>query len=96
MANDMPKPPSERIHWNTSWIIFGFMRGIPFQFFARVILMTASFVLALLSLTTRVTGKEFVFAGGSVAAVMLASLLRRKRRHNRSRNHHPRPLPDSD
>jgi hypothetical protein len=65
------------------------MRGIPFLFFARVILMTASFVLALLSLTTRVSGEEFVYAGGSIAAVMLASIFRRKRHTKHSQDRHP-------
>jgi hypothetical protein len=67
------------------------MRGIPFIFFARVILMTASFVLALLSLTTHISGEEFVYAGGSVAAVMLASIFRRK--HHAKHTHHPSTTP---
>ena len=56
--------------------------------------MTASFVLALLSLTSRITGEEFVYAGGSIAAVMLASIFRGKRRAKHSRNHHPSATPN--
>jgi len=69
------------------------MRGIPFIFIARVVLLTASFVLAVLSLTTSVTGEEFVYAGGSIAAVMLASLFRKKRGAKHSSNLHPPATP---
>jgi hypothetical protein len=82
----MPKTPVERVTWNVGWSFIRNMRGISFRFFARVILMTASFALATLSLTTRVTGEEFVYAAGSIAAVMIASILRRKRPSNHSRD----------
>ena len=61
------------------------MRGIPFVFFARIVVLTASFVLGVLSLSTRDTGKQFVFAAASIACAMLASFLRsgrRKHHHN--------------
>ena len=83
----MPEKRFLMISGTTLDIILKTMARIPFAFFARVVLMTASFVLAIFSLTTHVTGKEFVYAAGSIAAVMIGSLLRRKRRFNR---HQPR------
>jgi hypothetical protein len=69
------------------------MRGIPFGFFARVILMTISFVLAIFSLTTRVIGEEFIYAAGSIAAIMLATVFRKKRRAKHLHDRHPSITP---
>ncbi len=83
----MPKSdvraPSGTLLGNT----YGNMRGIPFNFFARIVLLTASFVLAVLSLTTRMTGKELVFAAASIAVAMLTGMFRRKRNHTHRHRH---------
>src|ERR1051325_9941672 len=54
------------------------MRRIPFRFFARVILLTASSVLGVMSLSTHTQSQEFVYAGAAIAAAMLAGLFPRK------------------
>jgi imidazole glycerol phosphate synthase subunit HisF len=56
------------------------MPRIPFRFFARVILLTGSAVLAILSVVSHVVMQEFALAAGSIAAAMLASMFRRKHR----------------
>ncbi len=84
-------PPCARLERGLK--IIQVMRGIPFRFFARVTLMMASLVLAIFSLTTGVTGEEFVYAAGSIAAVMLASIFRRKRHSHLSGKHRPPVTP---
>jgi hypothetical protein len=59
------------------------MPRIPFRFFARVILLTASSVLGVLSLSTHIQSQEFVYAGSSIACAMLAGLFPRQHKsHN--------------
>lgn len=63
------------------------MRRISFTFFARVILLTASSVLGILSLSTHIQSQEFVFAASAIAAAMLAGLFRRDHGQHQRRPH---------
>ena len=88
-SNPAKRMPEEI--WNASWIPLKAMRRIPFGFFVRVILLAASAVLAVLSVSTHTTSQEFAYAAGSIASAMLAGMFRRKRRtiHPTKRHVHP-------
>jgi hypothetical protein len=69
------------------------MARIPFGFFARIILLTTSSVLGILSLTTQLAGREIVLAAGSIAGAMLATMIRKRKSSAKGENHNGRKLP---